>query len=192
MCLNGNQVPGRNLWTVTLAMFIIRVLLHDLCSNINGGSPTHFLNGSRGERKKTAAVNYLLHIFIDFSANRSLEWSFFFKRRVNKCNTINWSVWVDAFLLKTKYWHSILVLQNLYSLYTQSLILARLVQFWVDIKHNWILFAVTLYKYSRICQSLKLLSLQFCIQKPSTFICNDIIESYIPFTGIVNSLSYKL
>lgn len=114
--LNGNQVPGKNLWTVTLAMFNIRFLLHDLCSNINGGSPTHFLNGSRGERKKTAAVNYLLHIFIDFSANRSLEWSFFFKRRVNKCNTINWSVWVDAFLLKTKYWHSILVLQNLYSL----------------------------------------------------------------------------
>lgn len=79
LCLNGNQVPGKNLWTVTLAMFYLRVLLHDLCSNINGGSPTHFLNGSRGERKKTAAVNYLLHIFIDFSANRSLEWSFFLK-----------------------------------------------------------------------------------------------------------------
>lgn len=84
LCLNGNQVPGKNLWTVTLAMFSIRVLLHDLCSNINGGSPTHFLNGSGGERKKkTAAVNYLLHIFIDFSANRSLEWTFFKGERIN-------------------------------------------------------------------------------------------------------------
>lgn len=38
----------------------------------------------------------------------------------------------------------------------------------------------------------KIAEFAVCIQKPSTFICNDIIESYIPFTGIVNSLSYKL
>lgn len=79
LCLNGNRVPGRNLWTVTLPMFNFRVLLYDLCLKINGVSPTHSLNGSRGERKKKKllAVNYLIHIFIDFSANRSLEWLFF-------------------------------------------------------------------------------------------------------------------
>lgn len=117
LCLNGNQVPGRNLWTVTLAMFNIRVLLHDLCSNINGGSPTHFLNGSRGERKKKLLQLTICYIFLlIFLLTEVLNEVFLFKRRVNKCNTINWSVWVDAFLLKTKYWHSIMVLQNLYSL----------------------------------------------------------------------------
>lgn len=80
LCLNGNRVPGTNLWTVTLAMFNFRVLLRDLCLKINGVSPTQFLNGSRGSgERKTAAVNYLIHIFIDFSANWSLEWLFFFK-----------------------------------------------------------------------------------------------------------------
>lgn len=64
LCLNGNQVPGKNLWTVTLAMFSIRVLLHDLCSNINGGSPTHFLNGSGGERKKKLQQLTICYIFL--------------------------------------------------------------------------------------------------------------------------------
>lgn len=46
-------------------MIYVQILMEDL--------PHIFSMGGEEREKKTAAVNYLLHIFIDFSANRSLE-----------------------------------------------------------------------------------------------------------------------
>lgn len=50
-------------------MIYVQILMEDL--------PHIFSMGREEREKKTAAVNYLLHIFIDFSANRSLECTFF-------------------------------------------------------------------------------------------------------------------